>query len=71
MAVIDGGGSIATHVTDWYRTFSLFGKVGINGRRLRGLMYCRQTKVWDAGKSLTFYDYATQKDIFKLKLRGD
>lgn len=72
------GGNVAAHsgsieqaTTCWYKTFSLFGQKSITGKKIRGFIYCKRTNVLDASKALCFYDYATKKELFELKLRGN
>ena len=50
----------------WYKTFSLFGQTSISGKKIRGIINCKRTDVWDAGKTLTSRDYATNKELFEL-----
>lgn len=63
-------GTISITSTRWYRWFSIFGKTDGRGKRIRGLIYCKHTQVYDCGHTLNFYNYATKKDMFKSKLKG-
>lgn len=77
MAIHREGGGLAHHSgtievvsTRWYKVFSIFGQTSISGRKIRGIINCKRTDAWDAGRSLTSRDYATNKELFELKLRG-
>lgn len=63
-------GTIEVTATKWYKTFSMFGQISISGKKIRGIINCKRTDVWDAGQSLTSRNYATNKELFELKLRG-
>jgi hypothetical protein len=69
--VANHSGSIEQATTCWYKTFSLFGQTSITGKKIRGLIYCKRTWVLDGSRSLSLYDYATKKELFNLKLRGN
>lgn len=63
-------GSIEVTTSRWLPWFSVFGKVSLSGKKIRGFIYVRITEAWDAGHTLKSYDYATKRELFKLKLRG-
>jgi len=63
-------GSIEVTYTKWYKTLSILGQISVSGKKIRGIINCKRTEVWDAGQSLTSHAYATNKELFELKLRG-
>ena len=65
-----GNGRPTTEVSDWERVFS-FGKVSVTGRMIYGFVYRRRTDAYDAGVPYTSMDYATKKELFNLRLRGN
>ena len=64
------GNGRPTKVSGWERVFS-FGKVSITGRMVYGFVYRKRTDVWEAGNTYTSMDYATKKELFNLRLRGN
>lgn len=63
-------GTISVESTRWYKWFSIFGRTGMRGKKIKGFIYVKHTQVWDCGQTLNFYEYATKKDLFKMKLQG-
>lgn len=63
-------GTTEMQTSRWYMWFSIFGKTDRYGKRIRGLIYCKHTQVYDCGHTMNFYEYVTKKDMFKLKLKG-
>lgn len=53
----------------WHETFVIFPKKTISGRRVRGR--CYQKYVEDQYKTLWYALYATEKDVFKERLKGN
>ena len=66
--MVHHSGTIEVTATTWYRTFSIFGQIGISGKKIRGIINCKRTDVWDAGQTLTSRVYATNKELLQLKL---
>ncbi len=63
-------GTIVVERSYWHKWFSLFGKVDMHGKKIRGFIYRNHSQVWDCGHTINTYYYVTQKDMFKLKLKG-
>jgi hypothetical protein len=57
--------------SEWKRVYCLFPKVTMHGEKLRGVLYRRILEVDDCGQHMTFTDYITEKEYFKLKLAGN
>jgi len=57
-------------ITDWHKWFSIFSKIDMHGKKIRGFMYRHHAQAWDCGHTINTYSYVTQKDMFKLKLKG-
>jgi len=56
--------------TKWHKIFSLLQRRSIGGKKIRGKMYCEHTQAMDCGRTMNFYKYATEKELFELKLKG-
>ena len=54
----------------WKRTYALFPRKSIKGKKIWGKMWARTIEVADAGQHLTWYEYADEKEMFELKLKG-